>query len=120
MTAAGVLDLLADLARDEGAAALVVSHDPTSAAIADRVVHVRDGRIGEERLADGDTVVIGRGGWLRVPEETLRAAGIGERAAVRLGRGVVELHPVGGVEARARPARRPADRRRARSSRRAE
>ena len=40
-------------------------------------------------------MVIGRGGWLRVPEETLRAAGIGERAAVRLGRGVVELHPVG-------------------------
>ena len=31
--------------------------------------------------------MIGRGGWLRVPEETLRAAGIGERAAVRLGQG---------------------------------
>ena len=44
-----MLDLLAELAREEGAAALVVSHDPASAAIADRVVHVRDGRIGEER-----------------------------------------------------------------------
>ena len=107
-----MLDLLADLARDEGAAALVVSHDPTSAAIADRVVHVRDGRIGEERLAEGDTVVIGRGGWLRVPEETLRAAGIGERAAVRLGRGVVELHPVGGVELEPDPRDAPSDRRR--------
>ena len=94
-TARAVLDLLAGLARDEGAAALVVSHDPASAAIADRVVQVRDGRVGEERGDEGDTVVIGRGGWLRVPEETLRAAGIGERAAVRLGRGVVELHPVG-------------------------
>ena len=51
LTAAGVLDLLAGLARDEGAAALVVSHDPASAGIADRVVHVRDGRIGEERVA---------------------------------------------------------------------
>ena len=50
-TARGVLDLLAGLARDEGAAALVVSHDPTSAAIADRVVQVRDGRVGEERVA---------------------------------------------------------------------
>ena len=90
-----VLDLLAELAHDEGAAALVVSHDPASAVIADRVVHVRDGRIGEERLSDESTVVIGRGGWLHVPEETLRAAGIGERAAVRLGQGVVELRPAG-------------------------
>ena len=94
-TARAVLDLLGDLAREEGAAALVVSHDPSSAAIADRVVHVRDGRVGEERRSDEDTVVIGRGGWLHVPEETLRAAGIGERAVVRLGPGVVELRPSG-------------------------
>jgi ABC-type lipoprotein export system ATPase subunit len=90
-----VLDLLAELAREEGAAALVVSHDPGSTVIADRVVHVRDGRIGEERLADEDTIVIGRGGWLHVPEDTLRAAGIGDRAVVRLGHGVVELRPAG-------------------------
>jgi ABC-type lipoprotein export system ATPase subunit len=94
-SARGVLDLLAELAREQGAAALIVSHDPSSAAIADRVVHVRDGRIGEERLADEDAVVVGRGGWLHVPEETLRAAGIGERALVRLGPGVVELRPAG-------------------------
>jgi ABC-type lipoprotein export system ATPase subunit len=106
-TAAGVLGLLAELAQDEGAAALVVSHDPSSAAIADRVVHVRDGRIGEERLADGDTVVVGRGGWLRVPEEALQAAGIADRAVVRLGRGVVELHPVGTVQAAEDPRDAP-------------
>ena len=102
-----VLDLLAELAREEGAAALVVSHDPASAAIADRVVHVRDGRIGEERLAEEDTVVIGRGGWLHVPEETLRAAGIGDRAAVRLGPGVVELRPAGVAAEAAAPATAP-------------
>ena len=94
-SARAVLDLLAELAREEGAAALVVSHDPASAEIADRVISVRDGRVGEERHETGDTVVIGRGGWLHVPEETLRAAGIGERATVRLGRGVVELRPAG-------------------------
>ena len=99
-TACGVLELLAGLARDEGAAALVVSHDPAAASIADRVVHVRDGRVGEESRADGDTVVIGRGGWLHVPEETLRAAGIGDRAVVRLGDGRVELHPTGETTAR--------------------
>ena len=95
-TARGVLDLLAGLARDEGAAALVVSHDPASAAIADRVVHVRDGRVGEERMGAESTIVVGRGGWLHVPEETLRSAGIGERAVVRLRPGVVELHPAAG------------------------
>jgi ABC-type lipoprotein export system ATPase subunit len=95
-SARDVLDLLAGLAREERATALVVSHDPASAAVADRVVHVRDGRIGEERRVDEeDTVVIGRGGWLRVPEETLQAAGIGDRAVVHLGRGVVELRPAG-------------------------
>jgi ABC-type lipoprotein export system ATPase subunit len=98
-TARGVLELLAELARDERAAALVVSHDPASAAIADRVVHVRDGRIGEERRADENTVVIGRGGWLHVPEETLRAAGIGDRAVVRLGEGGVELRAAGEASA---------------------
>jgi ABC-type lipoprotein export system ATPase subunit len=96
-TARTVLDLLAELARDQGAAALVVSHDPASAAIADRVVHVRDGRVGEERAAGEDTVVIGRGGWLRVPEESLRAAGIGERALVRVRSDAVELRPVPGT-----------------------
>lgn len=94
-TAGGVLDLMRELARDAGAAALVVSHDPASGGIADRVVHVRDGRVGEERLADQDTIVIGRGGWLHVPEESLREAGIGDRAVVRVRPGVVELRPSG-------------------------
>ena len=63
--------------------------------------------------------MIGRGGWLHVPEETLRAAGIGERAVVRLGPGVVELRPAGDAAAGSAPARGAGDRRRARSSRRA-
>ncbi|HET8743515.1 MAG TPA: ATP-binding cassette domain-containing protein [Gaiella sp.] len=94
-TAHGVLGLLRDLAADAGAAALVVSHDLASGEIADRVVHVRDGRIGEERLADRQTIVIGRGGWLHVPEESLREAGIGERATVHVRPGAVELRPAG-------------------------
>ena len=118
-SARDVLDLLAELAREEGATALVVSHDPASAAVADRVVHVRDGRIGEERRVDEEgTVVIGRGGWLRVPEETLQAAGIGDRAVVHLGRGVVELRPAGAAPPEA-PGRTHRGPRRARSSRRA-
>jgi len=85
-TAREVIDLIAELAREQGGTALVVSHDPASAERADRVVHVRDGRISDERVAGGDegSIVVGRGGWLRLPEELLRSAGIDRRATARL------------------------------------
>ena len=95
VSADGVYHLLAELTREQGATALIVSHDPRSAAIADRVVHIRDGRVSEEEGEDGQSVVIGRGGWLRIPEETLRAAGIHDRARVTLGEHAVELRPLG-------------------------
>ncbi len=85
-TAREVLDLIAELTREEGGTALVVSHDPASADRADRVVHVRDGRVSDERVAgsaDG-AIVVGRGGWLRLPEELLRSAGIGRHATAHL------------------------------------
>ena len=53
VSAAAVYTLLAELSREEGVTALVVSHDPRSAAIADRVVHIRDGRVSEERSGGG-------------------------------------------------------------------
>jgi len=58
-----VYDLLAALASRTGATLLVVSHDPGAARIADRVVHVRDGRVSEE----GGALVIDDRGWLRLP-----------------------------------------------------
>ena len=86
-TAREVLDLIAELVREEGGTALVVSHDPASAERADRVVHVRDGRISDERVAgsvrDG-AIVVGRGGWLRLPEDLLRSAGIDRHASAEL------------------------------------
>ncbi len=93
-SAALVYRLLAELGREQGATTLVVSHDPRSAEIADRVVHIRDGRVSEERSGIGDAVVVGRGGWLRIPEDTLHAAGIGDRARVSLREGAVELRAV--------------------------
>ena len=80
-----VFALIAELAHEVGGTALVVSHDPVSAEYADRVVHIRDGRVSaEQRAGDGDdgSVVIGRGGWLRVPEDLLSSAGIVSRARV--------------------------------------
>jgi len=97
VSAAAVYALLAELSREEGVTAFVVSHDPRSAAIADRVVHIRDGRVSEERSGEGTAVVIGRGGWLRIPEDALHDAGIVDRATVTTRQGVVELRPLGAL-----------------------
>ena len=90
-TAQEVYGLLRELVVEHRSAAVIVSHDPASTEIADRVVNIRDGRVSEERAGGAETVVVGTGGWLRVPEEMLRAAGIGERAVLASNDGVVEL-----------------------------
>jgi ABC-type lipoprotein export system ATPase subunit len=83
-----VLALIAELARAEGATVIVVSHDPAAAAVADRSVRMRDGRIVEEiGAAPGGGIVVGRSGWLSLPPVLLREAGIGERARVRVADG---------------------------------
>jgi len=95
-SARDVLALLSELVAEHRSAAIVVSHDPASTGIADRVVHIRDGRVSEESAGGAETAVVGTGGWLRISEEVLRAAGIHDRARVVLGDGTVELHPVDG------------------------
>lgn len=95
-SASEVLRLLAELVAEQGAAAVIVSHDPASTAIADRVVHIRDGRVSEERAGDVETAVVGAGGWLRIPEETLRAVGILDRAHIVVDDGSIALEPVAG------------------------
>jgi ABC-type lipoprotein export system ATPase subunit len=82
-----VYELLAAMAREARCTTVVVSHDPSSSSIADRTIRVRDGRVsGEARGVDGrgEAIVVGRGGWLRLPEELLVRAGISTRARARL------------------------------------
>jgi ABC-type lipoprotein export system ATPase subunit len=62
--AAQIYDLIGGLSREVGATTVLVSHDPRSAAVADRVVQIRDGRVSAE---DG-AAVVNRGGWVRIPE----------------------------------------------------
>jgi ABC-type lipoprotein export system ATPase subunit len=70
--AAEIYALIRELSREAGATTLVVSHDPESAAVADRVVQVRDGRVSAETRPGGDAeAVVNRGGWIRIPEELL-------------------------------------------------
>jgi ABC-type lipoprotein export system ATPase subunit len=105
--AADVLQLFAELVAEHGSAAVVVSHDPASTGIADRVVHIRDGRVSEERAGEIETAVIGAGGWLRIPEDVLRAAGIQDRARIVAADGSVGLHPVDGRAAATNGAQAP-------------
>src|SRR4029077_8314204 len=72
-----VYDAIAELAAAEGCTGVIVTHDPASPAIADRFVHIRDGRVSEETVAGEGSIVVGRGGWLRLPQEFLAAAGAG-------------------------------------------
>jgi ABC-type lipoprotein export system ATPase subunit len=65
--------LIRELAKSAGATTVLVSHDPSAAQVADRVVQIRDGRVSAE---DG-AAVVNRGGWIRVPglEEGTRVRG---------------------------------------------
>ena len=97
-TADQVYDVLSELVREHGCTTVIVSHDPESARIADRIVRIRDGRVSEEwsrETGDSDTIVVGRGGWLRLPEELLLRAGIGTKATARFEEGGVVVTPVG-------------------------
>jgi energy-coupling factor transport system ATP-binding protein len=97
-TADQVYALVGRLVREHNCTTVLVSHDPESAKVADRIIRIRDGRVSEEwdRDDSADTIVVGRGGWLRLPEELLLRAGIGERASARLENGSVVVAPAGG------------------------
>ena len=44
------MQLLLDLNKKEGATLLIVTHDPDAAAVAERIIHIRDGQIESEEL----------------------------------------------------------------------
>src|SRR3954451_623284 len=90
--------MLNELVREHRCTTVIVSHDPESARIADRIVRIRDGRVSEAWARDGgaaDTIVVGRGGWLRLPEELLLRAGIGTSATARVEHGAVVVSAAG-------------------------
>ena len=110
--AALVYGLIGELSREQGCTTVLVSHDVESTAIADRIVRVRDGRVSEEteREGGGETLVVGRGGWVRLPEELLARAGIGERVRAELGSTGIVVEPAGPPLAQAEQEKRIAAR----------
>ena len=67
-----LLDLLVETAEAAGTAVLIVTHDDAVAARMQRMVHLRDGRVGEEATAAGRWSVLGTDGSLQLPQ-ALRA-----------------------------------------------
>ena len=94
-TAETVYRLVRELAHAEGCTVVLVSHDPESGSIADRIVRIRDGRVSEQLGGPAEqSIVVGRGGWLRLPEEQLVRAGIADRARARLEGEAIVLTPL--------------------------
>ncbi|MGB9186303.1 MAG: ATP-binding cassette domain-containing protein, partial [Solirubrobacteraceae bacterium] len=90
-TAASTAGAIATLAEAEGTTVLVVSHDPALAASAQRTLRLRDGRIVEER-ADGEAaLVVGEGGWVRLPEALREAANVNGTVRARSEPGAIVL-----------------------------
>jgi len=96
--AAIVYRVIGDLVRANRCTALLVSHDPSSASIADRIVRIRDGRVSDEVVresASGETIVVDANGWMRLPEELRARAAIGSRARAKFVRGGIFISAAG-------------------------
>ncbi|ROQ39740.1 ABC-type lipoprotein export system ATPase subunit [Frondihabitans sp. PhB188] len=64
-----LLDVLVETASAEGTATLIVTHDEQVAARMQRMIHLRDGRIGEEASDRGRFAVVGADGSVQLPAE---------------------------------------------------
>ena len=81
-SAALVYALIRELVREEGATALVVSHDEAAFADADRQIWLHDGRVSREASRDGvGRAVVDAAGWLRLTQS--QRARVGPRAEIR-------------------------------------
>ena len=107
-----VYDQLTRYCDERGAALLLVSHDHAAERIAHRVLTINDGRLSHERIDGADALVVDRRGWVRLPEDARRAAGVGERVAASAVAGRIRLEPTGapppdGADAQSLPVAHP-------------
>ena len=76
-----ILRLMRELNRDEGVTVVMVTHDPSAAAIADRIVFLRDGRVCEELQGGSTERVIAAFGRIQAPIGDADLAKVGGTAA---------------------------------------
>ena len=80
-SAATIHELIRRLLRSRSAAGVIVSHDAAAAAHADRALSIADGRLAEEQIDGRTSLVVGPGGWVRLPDEVRAAAALGDRVS---------------------------------------
>jgi peptide/nickel transport system ATP-binding protein len=112
-TAQLILALFRDLRDAYGLTIVLVTHDPRVAALADRVVAIRDGRTSTERVRMNDDdgaqphseelVVVDAAGRLQIPADQRMLAGIGRRAHVEIVDGGILIRPGGTDDAEEEP-----------------
>jgi ABC-type lipoprotein export system ATPase subunit len=103
-----VYDQLERYCDEHGAALLLVSHDHAAERIAHRVLTINDGRLSHERVDGADALVVDRRGWVRLPEDARRVAGVGGRVAASAVAGGIRLDPTGAPSVEATVASVPA------------
>jgi len=91
VTARALLADLAELLRELGTGAIMVTHDPQLERYVDRVIHIRDGRTSTETrwveqagdvVAD-ELVILDRAGRLQLPRHLVEELGLRDRVRVR-------------------------------------
>jgi|1186.fasta_scaffold11547_2 ABC-type lipoprotein export system ATPase subunit len=93
-----VYSLIAELAREQRATAVVVSHDAAAARIANRLVYVRDGRVVQEgKPGEAPSLVVTEPGWIRLPDPLLDAIGAPRRLHAELVADGVALSAAGEI-----------------------
>ncbi|HET6868483.1 MAG TPA: ATP-binding cassette domain-containing protein [Solirubrobacteraceae bacterium] len=97
-TAEEILRLIPDLANATRMSVIIATHDQAVARFADRTVTIAGGRIAEERRDGEASVVVSRGGWMRLPPRLRSSSGIGKRVRVDSLKHGLSISPVGGFE----------------------
>ena len=87
---------IAELVREAGTTALVVSHDPGAGAISDRVVSVTSGRVVEESVPGEPAALVVSRGWVHLPEKLLRELSEPDRLTVEARHDTMALRAVRG------------------------
>jgi ABC-type lipoprotein export system ATPase subunit len=88
-----VAGLINQLATIDGATVIVVSHDDALAEHAQRALRIRDGRVVENLNGSRGSLVVGAGGWIRLPASLLGQAGIDGSAQAQAVEGGLLLTP---------------------------
>jgi len=89
-TSARVVELLLELAAEDGTSALIVTHDPEVALRTARTIHIRDGRLAAEGLTR-PVLIVDESGWLRLPRALRDEAGLSDRVRAAASAGRIEL-----------------------------